>query len=72
MDCVFPFIYLDVEYTDCAMTDGYDRAWCATYTDIDNVATDQWGDCKQCNETATSSDGQQWCARGGTTATHGR
>jgi hypothetical protein len=69
MECVFPFIYLGVEYTDCAMTDGYESAWC--YID---TGFNQWGDCQQCNETATaiSTDGQQWCASGGTTATNGR
>ena len=44
-DCVFPFIYKEVEYYQCTYTDS-PTPWCAT--DIDPagvVVTNRWEDC---------------------------
>lgn len=44
-ECQFPFVYLNVKYTECT-NDGSDFFWCALQVDgEDNLVGNRWGKC---------------------------
>jgi len=57
-DCVFPFRYGGVLYTECTMT-GHNKPWCSLETDgDDNHVTGEWGNCAHLINDAPSNYGE--------------